>query len=118
MATRKTASKTPTTKAAKTSKAESKGEAAARKRPAPATAAKPAAAPRSKPTPAVLPAPGESAGTQTPPAQAPTGETRYRWIAHAAYLRAEKRGFAPGHEIDDWLAAEADFLAAHDVSRR
>jgi hypothetical protein len=42
----------------------------------------------------------------------PTGEARYRWIAHAAYLRAEKRGFEPGREIDDWLAAEAEFAAA------
>ena len=28
-------------------------------------------------------------------------------IAEAAYYRAEKRGFAPGHDLDDWLAAEA-----------
>lgn len=28
-------------------------------------------------------------------------------IAMAAYFIAEKRGFAPGHELDDWLAAEA-----------
>jgi hypothetical protein len=29
-------------------------------------------------------------------------------IARAAYLRAEKRGFEPGHEEEDWLAAEAE----------
>jgi hypothetical protein len=29
-------------------------------------------------------------------------------IAEAAYFRSEKRGFADGHELDDWLAAEAD----------
>jgi hypothetical protein len=29
-------------------------------------------------------------------------------IAEAAYFRAQKRGFAPGHEVEDWLAAEAD----------
>lgn len=29
-------------------------------------------------------------------------------IAEAAYFRAEKRGFAPGHESEDWLAAEAE----------
>jgi hypothetical protein len=28
-------------------------------------------------------------------------------IATAAYYRAEARGFAPGRELDDWLAAEA-----------
>ena len=29
-------------------------------------------------------------------------------IAEAAYFRAERRGFAPGHEAEDWLAAEAE----------
>jgi DUF2934 family protein len=29
-------------------------------------------------------------------------------IAEAAYFRAEKRGFAPGHEKEDWLAAESE----------
>lgn len=29
-------------------------------------------------------------------------------IARAAYFRAEKRGFEPGHELEDWLAAEAE----------
>jgi hypothetical protein len=27
-------------------------------------------------------------------------------IAEAAYYRAEKRHFAPGQELDDWLEAE------------
>jgi len=29
-------------------------------------------------------------------------------IALRAYLRAEQRGFVPGHEREDWLAAEAE----------
>lgn len=29
-------------------------------------------------------------------------------VATAAYFLAEKRGFEPGHELDDWLAAEAE----------
>lgn len=29
-------------------------------------------------------------------------------IAEAAYYRAERRGFAPGHEIENWVAAEAE----------
>jgi hypothetical protein len=29
-------------------------------------------------------------------------------VAEAAYFRAAARGFAPGHELEDWLAAEAD----------
>ena len=29
-------------------------------------------------------------------------------IAEHAYFKAEKRGFAPGHEMDDWLEAEQE----------
>jgi hypothetical protein len=29
-------------------------------------------------------------------------------IAEAAYYRAEQRGFEPGSELDDWLAAEIE----------
>jgi len=29
-------------------------------------------------------------------------------IATTAYLRAEQRGFASGHELEDWLQAEAE----------
>jgi Protein of unknown function (DUF2934) len=29
-------------------------------------------------------------------------------IAEAAYLRAERRGFTPGYEVEDWLAAEKE----------
>ena len=29
-------------------------------------------------------------------------------IARAAYFRAQNRGFVPGHEQADWLAAEAE----------
>jgi hypothetical protein len=35
-------------------------------------------------------------------------EKRAALIAEAAYFRAEKRGFAPGHETEDWLAAERE----------
>lgn len=50
----------------------------------------------------------------TPPAREPlTGAAnsdaaaRCELIAAEAYLLAERRGFAPGAELDDWLAAEA-----------
>jgi len=36
---------------------------------------------------------------------------RYERIAEAAYLRAEQRGFEPGHEVEDWLAAEKEIDA-------
>jgi hypothetical protein len=31
-------------------------------------------------------------------------------IAELAYLKAESRGFEPGHELEDWLEAEQEFL--------
>ena len=34
-------------------------------------------------------------------------ETKQLMIAEAAYYCAEKRGFAPGCELEDWLEAEA-----------
>ena len=36
------------------------------------------------------------------------GEDRQRLIAEAAYFRAEQRGFTPGNELEDWLAAESE----------
>jgi hypothetical protein len=38
----------------------------------------------------------------------PTGEQRHALIANAAYFRAQRRGFRAGHELEDWLAAEAE----------
>jgi hypothetical protein len=35
-------------------------------------------------------------------------EGRHAAIAEAAYFHAERRGFAPGHELEDWLAGEAE----------
>ena len=40
-----------------------------------------------------------------------TAETRRALIAEAAYLRAERRGFVPGQETEDWLAAEVELDA-------
>ncbi len=37
-----------------------------------------------------------------------TAEERQQWIATAAYFRAQRRGFTPGHEATDWLEAEAE----------
>ncbi len=33
---------------------------------------------------------------------------QYSRIAVSAYYRAQARGFKPGHELEDWLAAEAE----------
>jgi hypothetical protein len=35
-----------------------------------------------------------------------SADARRGMIAEAAYLRAERRGFASGYELDDWIAAE------------
>jgi hypothetical protein len=35
-------------------------------------------------------------------------EHRRALIAQIAYYRAERRGFEPGHEAEDWLSAEAE----------
>ena len=48
------------------------------------------------------------APTEPSTAMRPTPEDLHRWIAEAAYYRAERRGFEPGYEIEDWLAAEAE----------
>lgn len=50
---------------------------------------------------------------------APKG--REELIRDAAYLRAERRGFAPGHELEDWLAAEQEvdhWLATRGAPKR
>ena len=77
----------------------------------PAAAAKPATAPAAKPAPAAeaKPAPAAKTATGTPkanPAISPI--ERARMISEAAYFIAESRGFAPGHEFSDWLAAETE----------
>jgi len=37
--------------------------------------------------------------------------SRQAMIAEAAYYRAERRGFAPGFELDDWLLSESELSA-------
>jgi Protein of unknown function (DUF2934) len=37
---------------------------------------------------------------------------REAMIAESAYFRSAHRGFEPGHEVDDWLAAESEIDAA------
>lgn len=36
---------------------------------------------------------------------------RHARIAELAYYKAERRGFHPGSELDDWLEAEQELLA-------
>jgi Protein of unknown function (DUF2934) len=59
------------------------------------------------------PAVHTEASTEEPKQPIPSGASiadaaRQRLISDAAYYRAQKRNFAPGQELDDWLAAEAE----------
>lgn len=101
-ATTATTSKPATKKVTAESKVASKTAAtAAVKKSAPAkkttatAAAKPAGAKKS---------PAKKASTVSP-------EHRYHMIATAAYFLAERRGFAGGYEMQDWIAAEAEIDA-------
>lgn len=75
------------------------------------TAVEPAVAPAAKP--AKAPAKprakrSESAASAVSNAIQLTPEERHRVVAEAAYFIAERRGFAGGSSIGDWLQAEAD----------
>jgi len=64
-------------------------------------------APRKKLSAREEPSPADS--TQSAPSAASVADSaRQTMISEAAYYRAAKRGFAPGRELDDWLAAEAE----------
>ncbi|MGH8143368.1 MAG: DUF2934 domain-containing protein [Steroidobacteraceae bacterium] len=49
-----------------------------------------------------------TATERTPRAALIDVERRRALIAESAYYRAERRGFAPGYEAEDWLAAELE----------
>lgn len=51
-------------------------------------------------------APRQKSAAQTPVPIDP--DQRRALIAQAAYFRAERRGFVPGYEAEDWLAAESE----------
>lgn len=50
----------------------------------------------------------------TPAQESPNGSTRMSaeeirvLVSDAAYMRAAARNFEPGHDVDDWYAAEAE----------
>ena len=56
-------------------------------------------------------------GAHKDPYPVPTHEqsaaTRHEKIAVAAYFIAESRGFAPGHDEENWLLAQAQVDARH-----
>lgn len=81
--------------------------------PAPAKSTKSRRKPSSVATPESVASPEPSSeARETGPASAErtriTVSDRRGMIAMAAYYRAEKRRFAPGFEIEDWIAAERE----------
>ena len=52
-----------------------------------------------------------SAEPPAPDALMPSASEIYEMIRQAAYYCAEKRGFTPGLEAEDWAHAEAEVLA-------
>jgi hypothetical protein len=81
--------------------------AAKKERPAPERQA-PAKAPKTR-TKARSTEPQASPFEPRARAEVPADEVR-KLIAEAAYYRAKKRGFTPGHEVEDWVQAEAEVL--------
>jgi len=53
-------------------------------------------------------APSAQADAAPPPRGGVKPEERRSRIAVFAYLRAERRGFQPGFEVEDWLIAEQE----------
>ena len=44
----------------------------------------------------------------------PASELR-KMVAVAAYYRSSRRGFEPGHELEDWLAAENEITERYET---
>jgi hypothetical protein len=82
-------------------KPRSKAAAPAAAKPAPKAAAR-AARPA---------APVKAVARKQAAAAAPPQAERDQMVRMAAYFRAQQRGFAPGSEWEDWLAAEAEISA-------
>ena len=70
------------------------------------TAARPAAKP--VPKAAVASGPARKTPAQAKVAAEVSPVRREEMIRLAAYFRAERRGFAPGNDWEDWLAAEVE----------
>ncbi|WP_295888385.1 DUF2934 domain-containing protein [uncultured Thiohalocapsa sp.] len=65
--------------------------------------------PQAEATPQTTTEAAEASAGESPPA---SGDSRQDAIERLAYQKAEQRGFAPGHEMDDWLDAEREVASA------
>jgi hypothetical protein len=88
-----------------------------------AAVAEPAKAPVKARAKAPAKAPARAKVTKPKPAVRTDVETsltesdRLRMIELAAFFRAERRGFVPGFEAEDWFAAEAEIAAQIPVAK-
>lgn len=78
------------------------------RKPRAATAPKPAA---KKPPATSKTTSRKPAAPVRPAVTKPPAAEREDMVRTAAYYRAERRGFAPGYEWEDWLSAEAEVSA-------
>ena len=106
MATRRPSEPTRSSKAAAPTRAKSRSTAAPTTEASAPVASSPPRAKSASPTPKRAATP-ESAGAAVPRTQV-SPDTRRAMIAESAFLRAERRGFAPGNEEEDWCAAERE----------
>jgi hypothetical protein len=58
-----------------------------------------------------------AANTAADAAAVPSDAELLEMISEAAYYRAEKRGFSPGLEVEDWAHAEAEVRARLQAMR-
>lgn len=83
---------------------------AAKKPPAPRKTTTPKASGTSTRAPTRAAAPRTSKEL-TPEARVElTRDELNKLISEAAYFRAKQRGFEPGHELEDWIQAEAEVM--------
>jgi hypothetical protein len=67
------------------------------------------AAPRAAPKSTAKPSVFESPANNSARVSVSPDELR-KLVSEAAYYRAKQRGFAPGHELEDWIQAEAEVM--------
>ena len=101
-AVKKTAAKTPVSKTPAV-------QATAKRTTTPKAPVKPAASPKTATAEPKAPSAKKPSAKKTTAAVSP--QQRYHMISTAAYYLAERRGFAGGYEMQDWIAAELEIDA-------
>ncbi|CAK0758307.1 hypothetical protein CCP4SC76_3010043 [Gammaproteobacteria bacterium] len=104
--TKPTGNTSTASKAKKAPPSKSPAKAASPKNTAPVTAEKPVSPPRIAPESPARETASASVFTHTP-ALIDT-QRRFEMIREAAYYRAERRGFEPGFEDEDWRLSEEE----------